>query len=1466
MQGLPWWAWLVIAFGVGFLVEWVMEVFWYRRKRMGDDARFFSMQTELDAAHKEVGLVRGGSEMLGLKSDLNAATAGRASIEGQLKSANFELGDIKGKFGKLQVDFDKLKGEHNLKVGEIATLGAGATVAAASLKAKDAELGKLKLDGDGALKAKDAELGKLKLDWEGRLKAKDAEIGTLRVDWENKLKAKDLELGSLKADYDGKLKLADENHGKTRTMFAALQGDFGKVQANTGSLQMDFDKLKTDHGNKVAEIATLTAGAAVAAAAIKAKNIKVGELESIIELKDARLGELTADLKAKEQDWSTRISTLKGDFDNTANVRGNLETSLKARDLELTDARTNITQLNTAKLGLEKTVGDLQAQVGDLRMQLGNLQGERNTLLNARADLEGKLKLADDDHGKTRTLFAALQGDFGKVQTNTGGLQTEFDSLKADHKTKVGEIATLAAGATVAAVAIKAKDGEIGKLSANVTELSSVRGKLEGTVKDLQAEVGGLRAKIGTLQGDYDKLSAARADLEGKLKLADDDHGKTRTLFAALQDDFGKVQTNTGGLQTELDSLKADHKGKVAEIATLAAGATAAAAALKAKDAELGKLKLDWEGQVKAKDAELGKLKNEHGSKVGEIATLAAGATAAAVAIKAKDGEIGNLSANVAELSGVRGKLEGTVKDLQAEVGGLRAKIGSLQGDYDKLSAARADLEGKLKLADDDHGKTRTLFAALQGDFGQLKTDHGSASGELGTLRGRIGELESTLKAKDLSLTDWNTRFSTLQSDLAKLQANNAKLDADLKAASAARANLEGTLKTREGDVADVNTRIAALQAEYNKLKNEHGGKVGEIATLVAGAGAAATSIQHKDNEINLLKAQVTEISGALQASSAERANLENQLKGKNADVANWSSKFTTLKGDFDQTLTVRSNVENTLKTREKELADALARLEQIKGEHEQLNGKRAGLEADLARVNDVRSTLETHLKARDAQLATLQAELAAGKDAQRGSSSQIATLTSGAAAAGATLKAREQELGQVNARLGALENELATMRQAKGDLDATLKAKDKDINDARWRLGELEAESAKLRAASIELQAAYGRVKDLEGELAELHSKPAPAANFLVGKDFASNAATQTGVAIVRSACPQHLSEIDGIGSVFEQRLYDAGIGTFWELSNLGDDDMKRILDVPTGGKRQVLKVDYAAMRATAARMAEKTQAVGRAWSGGQADDLEPIDGIGHTFELRLYDAGICTVEAIANSTVARLAEVCQAPKNFKRPQYACWIAQARTLLNLPIDAALEAACAEAKAMSNAKPATLLSKSFADDAATAAGVKSVRSECPQHLSEVKGIGTVFEQRLFEYGIGTYWELAHMSDSDLRDALKLDDIAAASKTGARMVKVDFEAIRTDALKMAKESDTQGRTWGGGDPDDFEPIEGIGHTFELRLYNAGICTYAALVNTTDERLAEICNPPKRFKTPNYASWRAQATILLEKKTK
>lgn len=167
------------------------------------------------------------------------------------------------------------------------------------------------------------------------------------------------------------------------------------------------------------------------------------------------------------------------------------------------------------------------------------------------------------------------------------------------------------------------------------------------------------------------------------------------------------------------------------------------------------------------------------------------------------------------------------------------------------------------------------------------------------------------------------------------------------------------------------------------------------------------------------------------------------------------------------------------------------------------------------------------------------------------------------------------------------------------------------------------------------------------------------------------------------------------------------------------------------------------------------------------------------------------------------------------------------------------------------AAPTLPASKQAAIDAAVDLRILPQEIEVPQDLTAIKGIGPTFEQRLYAAGVGSYWEVAALTDDDLRSALALNDLQAKS--------VDPAAIRADARRLAEETDSIGFIWQGQPPDDFELIEGIGPVFEQRLYAAGIRTYAALTQATPEQLAQIVAAPKPSQ-PDYADWIAQAQRL------
>lgn len=158
--------------------------------------------------------------------------------------------------------------------------------------------------------------------------------------------------------------------------------------------------------------------------------------------------------------------------------------------------------------------------------------------------------------------------------------------------------------------------------------------------------------------------------------------------------------------------------------------------------------------------------------------------------------------------------------------------------------------------------------------------------------------------------------------------------------------------------------------------------------------------------------------------------------------------------------------------------------------------------------------------------------------------------------------------------------------------------------------------------------------------------------------------------------------------------------------------------------------------------------------------------------------------------------------------------------------------------------------KATAADAAIAAGrFPAVSLDC-QDLSMIDGIGETYEQRLYGAGVGTFWELAHLSDVELRQILRLSDWQLRS--------IDFPHIRLQARQLAVDTNSTGLLWDGDAPDDFSRIKGIGQIYEQRLYDAGIRTYRALAAAKAEDLAAILGP--QVFHPQIDQWITQAQAL------
>jgi predicted flap endonuclease-1-like 5' DNA nuclease len=195
--------------------------------------------------------------------------------------------------------------------------------------------------------------------------------------------------------------------------------------------------------------------------------------------------------------------------------------------------------------------------------------------------------------------------------------------------------------------------------------------------------------------------------------------------------------------------------------------------------------------------------------------------------------------------------------------------------------------------------------------------------------------------------------------------------------------------------------------------------------------------------------------------------------------------------------------------------------------------------------------------------------------------------------------------------------------------------------------------------------------------------------------------------------------------------------------------------------------------------------------------DDLEQIDGISSAYEERLYAGGIETFGQLAEETPSQLAALVQVTE-WQDVDFDRWIAQAQEFADL-----------------------LNSGLLSHD-----------------LEEINGIGPVYAKRLRAAGIKAFEELAGCTTDQLAD------IVGKGRTA------DYESWISQAKVYAA------ITSGERVPSELERIKGIGPIFSARLELAGVTTFDALSQLSEDSLHQIIGS-KGWSLVHYDRWMSQA---------
>ncbi len=875
---------------------------------------------------------------------------------------------------------------------------------------------------------------------------------------------------------------------------------------------------------------------------------------------------------------------------------------------------------------LESRVRTAQTAAENAKLDFTNAQSElivkdsRINTLNANIGiLEERLRLAERRREEFTTTITRLQDELRIANTDRLAFEVE---LRRCH-TELVELRAQLAKALVEADELRAR------IAAEETEREIAALRAQFTSEAAGSEGAEFQAALTTPPELETEVNADEAEVQGEPIAPAKPPGDAEVApaaDAAPQIATAELEARAAALQSEILSLRDG-------LATLTfAGAELVAA---------------YEKRIREYEDRLARPQRSGTIEEQGItpAETAGGVDDNASAEAAQEGEPNlalpsKLAALEAELDAIfagKVELEAQLHTRTTELENLQKRYDALRADLDAEIAHKAGLTAQTDAAVAELRDLRARLARAEADLDALLGPVEMPAGEpapdlaakLGLLRARFADLDQTraylvaqIEAKTAELDDLRARLARVEADLdallgpveipagepaPDLTAKLGLLRARFADLDQIRASLAAQIEAKTAELDDLRARLARAEADLDALLGPVEMPAGEPAPdLAAKLGLLRARFADLDQIRASLAAQI-------EAKTAELDDLRARLARAEADLDVWlHSQPETLGGEAPADLSAK-------------LVLAMSRADSLKQAKVDAEARIAGLSAQLTQL---RADLEANAQARaelEARLQDKQAEFAELSD-------QLATV--------------QGELDAAKQAKDLLEAQLAVTKDA-------LQARQVEFDKLQEQLTAVTAERDALKSA-VETKSTASAAEISADERLQLVRE-----RVKRGKELAMSAAIEAGSAVQSSECPQDLAMTKGIGAVFEQRLYAAGIGTFWELANLTGDDLKLVLELDD---RQLLRIDLDKIRADARRLAAETNSVGRVWQGAEADDFEVLEGIGNMYERKLYEAGICTYEALANTPIERLMEICP-PTKLRKPNYAGWIAQARSL-----------------------------------------------------------------------------------------------------------------------------------------------------------------------------------------------------------
>ena len=984
------------------------------------------------------------------------------------------------------------------------------------------------------------------------------------------------------------------------------------------------------------------------------------ELAAALERSNQENQRLMAIVSALPPEW-VQAATTGEQFPDFGSLRAELELLKEERiDLrgQLVERDQLIQSLNeqVAQLAAEEEETKPSPETEALAAQLEALQAELDSMALARSQAEEGLRASQSELADVEQQLAGLSVDFmaglpEDVQAQMPAAPADDQALDSRQR-RAMRLGALAAAASALVERSQQSDalaeeanaraavvqGDLDAASAARMALEADLGEKEQSLEDLHSQVESLQAEFEGLSAQIEQIKEQTAVLQGELDAA-------LAAKAAVEEQLVAREGELAELYQQIDSVGQQLRGVLPEDVLAQIAPAAEEAPSEAMEDEAVPEEAGEDVEVATRNV---------APKLLGLGALAAGVAAAVDLSQQK-------STEAAEASGLLASVEEQKAGLESALGDKEQAIADLNAQFEALNARAADWQAQLVAA-----------LAVTAD---LEQQAGEREGLLGDLQSQIQDAVSRLQ--EIVPTEDLPQPEMLEAAEGETVEGEAAEGEIIEGESTAGAVGLPALVTGVAALVTRNTNsLADLQAQLDGLSQE---KVALEAALEEKTGQLAGYNDYSLNlqgQVNELASQVTSAEAALVLKEQAEAETQAQIEALSAQIETLETQIADLQGQLDASNAAKAELEQALQATQEQLTAAQADLAQIDEESQRVLGDRAAklgvMGAGAAAVAAIRNK-EEELDAANQQMAELQQrvdELSAGAAEMAALQAQLDELNTAKDALDAQVAQNNADIEALNAQTTALQAERDGIALEKDELTASLQSREAELTDLQ---GQLEALQAQVAGVTEERSALQAQVAQIEEALGGIEAQRSAGLNLAAAAELsdalaslpaiktqAASAAIVAGVQPVLSPRIQALTDVAGIGSAYQQRLYTAGIGTYWELSSLPDADLETVLKIP---ELQRARIDFEETRADAYRWAQETGTIGLLWDGDHVDDFEALPGIGKTFEKRLYEAGITTYEQLIECDVERLVEIVKAPP-MREIDYEAWKERAQQFL----------------------------------------------------------------------------------------------------------------------------------------------------------------------------------------------------------